>query len=53
MKNIYNLNSRYQLPIIHRHDAVSNVLGIRPGEVVKITRPSKTAGQYVSYRCCK
>lgn len=53
IKNNYNLNSRYQLPIINRHDAVSNVLGIRPGEVVKITRPSKTAGQYVSYRCCK
>tara|TARA_Y100000991_G_scaffold197422_1_gene167869 strand:+ start:449 stop:1072 length:624 start_codon:yes stop_codon:yes gene_type:complete len=53
IKNNYNLNSRYQLPIINRHDAVSNVLGIRPGVVVKITRPSKTAGQYVSYRCCK
>lgn len=53
IKSNYNLNSRYQLPIINRHDAVSNVLGIRPGEVVKITRPSKTAGQYVSYRCCK
>ena len=53
IKNNYNLNSRYQLPIINRHDAVSNVLGIRPGVVVKITRSSKTAGQYVSYRCCK
>ena len=53
MKSTYNLNSRYQLPIINRHDAVANVLGIRPGEIVKITRPSKTAGQYISYRCCK
>lgn len=53
LKSTYNLNSRYQLPIINRHDAVSNVLGIRPGEIVKITRPSQTAGQYISYRCCK
>ena len=53
IKNLYNLSSRYQLPIIHRHDPVSIVLGIRPGEVVKITRPSQTAGQYICYRCCK
>lgn len=53
MKNSYNLNSRYQLPIINRHDAVSNVLGARPGEIIKIIRASKTAGQYITYRCCK
>ena len=53
LKTNYNLNSRYQLPIINRHDAVANVLGIKPGDIVKITRPSKTAGQYTSYRCCK
>jgi DNA-directed RNA polymerase subunit H (RpoH/RPB5) len=53
LKTQYNLNSRYQLPIIYRHDPVSKCLGIRPGEVVKITRPSVTAGEYTCYRCCK
>ena len=53
VKHNYNINSRLQLPIISRHDAVSTVLGIRPGNVVKITRPSQTSGQYTSYRCCK
>lgn len=53
LKKTFNLNSRYQLPIISRHDAVSTILGIRPGEIVKILRPSLTSGQYKTYRCCK
>ena len=53
LKTQYNLNSRYQLPIIHRHDPVSKCLGIRPGQIVKITRSSVTAGEYTCYRCCK
>lgn len=53
LKQNYSINSRLQLPLLSKHDAVSTALGIRPGDIVKITRPSKTAGQYVSYRCCK
>lgn len=53
LKQNYSINSRLQLPLLSKHDAVSTVLGIRPGDIVKITRPSKTAGQYISYRCCK
>lgn len=53
LKIMYNLNSKHQLPFISRHDPVSKVLGIRPGEVVKITRPSQSCGKYITYRCCK
>ena len=53
LKQNLNINSKSQLPLISRHDAVSTILGIRPGEVVKIVRSSKNAGQYLSYRCCK
>jgi len=53
LKEIFNLNSRYQFPIISRHDPVANCLGIRPGEIIEIKRASKTAGEYKYYRCCK
>lgn len=40
----------YQFPWIKTSDPVIIVLGARPGDIVKITRESKTAGSYVSYR---
>jgi DNA-directed RNA polymerase subunit H (RpoH/RPB5) len=48
-----NCTSKMNLPQIKFHeDIIGRLLGLVPGDIVKITRPSPQAGSYVVYRVC-
>lgn len=48
----YNIMSDEEFPDISRFDPVAQVIGIRPGQVCEIIRPSKTAINSYYYRIC-
>lgn len=52
IRNKYNIMSDNQFPDISRFDPVAQAIGIRPGQVCEILRPSKTAITAPYYRIC-
>jgi DNA-directed RNA polymerase subunit H (RpoH/RPB5) len=48
----YNITDKTQFPDISRFDPVARVIGLRPGQVCHIIRPSKTAIEANYYRIC-
>jgi DNA-directed RNA polymerase subunit H len=48
----YNIMDDSQFPDISRFDPVAQIIGIRPGQVCEIIRPSKTAINSYYYRIC-
>jgi DNA-directed RNA polymerase subunit H len=52
IKQRYNIMNNSQLPEISRFDPVAQAIGIRPGEICEIIRPSKTAISAKYYRIC-
>ena len=51
LKSLYAKKS--QLPLIRFHeDPIARMIGLMPGDIVKITRASPTSGECVGYRVC-
>ena len=48
----YNITDKIQFPDISRFDPVARAIGLRPGQLCHIVRPSKTAIQADYYRIC-
>jgi DNA-directed RNA polymerase subunit H (RpoH/RPB5) len=48
----YNITDKIQFPDISRFDPVSRAIGLRPGQLCHIVRPSKTAIKANYYRLC-
>lgn len=52
IKKRYNIIDDNQFPDISRFDPVAQAIGIRPGEICEVIRPSKTAISSFYYRIC-
>ena len=52
MKRI-RITEKSQLPLIRYHtDPIGRLIGLVPGDIVKITRSSPSSGEYILYRAC-
>lgn len=52
IKQRYNIRSNADFPEISRYDPVAQAIGLKPGQICKITRNSKTAITSNYYRFC-
>jgi DNA-directed RNA polymerase I, II, and III subunit RPABC1 len=49
----YKIKSKANLPLIRFHeDMIARILGLMPGDIVKITSASPSAGEYLKFRVC-
>lgn len=48
----YTVHNRFMLPLIIQSDAMARYLGLQHGDIVRVERPSPTAGIAVVYRVC-
>jgi DNA-directed RNA polymerase subunit H (RpoH/RPB5) len=48
----FHVTTKSQLPLIKHHDIQARVLGLVPGDIVEVLRPSPTAGVLPVYRIC-
>jgi DNA-directed RNA polymerase subunit H (RpoH/RPB5) len=48
---LYKLKNIHQFPLLLSKDPICKYLNIPKNSLVKITRPSQTAGEYIMYRC--
>ena len=54
IKQVYNMkNIAKNNPIIPLNDPVAKFIGLRRGQLCKITRTNNTSGTFVTYRYCK
>lgn len=53
VRNKYSIRNDSQLPAISRFDPIAIVIGLRPGQLCKIVRPSRTSINAVNYRYCE
>lgn len=48
----FHVTAKTQLPLIKHHDIQARVLGLVPGDIVEVLRPSPTSGIQKAYRVC-
>lgn len=46
------LKTKIQLPFIQKTDIISRWIGLKQGDIIRITRYSETSGEYFYYRIC-
>ena len=52
-KNTFNIQKNSEIPDIGYLSPICQVLGVRPGNILKIVRPSRTSIDSIFYRICK
>lgn len=48
----YKIRHHKNMPLISKDDVVARWLGLRSGDIVRITRINETSGVYYYFRCC-